>query len=830
MVERGSMLLAITMGGGKTVISIAAVERMMQAGTINRTLVVVPSMLKYQWQAEIQKFTTSPSLVIDGTPQRRQVLYEAADRYPYVIINYEAVVKDWTRVLRLLFDCLVVDECFPAGTMIDTPSGQRGIEQLRAGDVVLNAVGSGVVHRAGNRQAKMLLRVVLDDGSVVVATPGHNFLTREGWLPARLLHRGSECVPTDEAVRMVRSGVPGVPYVSLDGGQALGYWSVLREVLLSEVEDESARVRANARHCTTTFGFRGNDAGVPRQQDAGGEISILRSSAGRVDRGDVASTAGDLEEERQRLSEQAREWHRANRTGGVVAAETQQALGVESRHLLGPTSPRVSDELQGGLGVGVIEAGGRGGRQLAQGGDSSIARREEERHVVFARVDRVEVLEPGHPEFDRLSGGADQVDVFNLEVGGHPSFSVSGLLVHNCSYIKGFRANRSKKIKGLGARCDIKFGLTGQPVENRPEELFSIMEFVDPEVLGGFSRFDRTFIVRDWWGRPKYYRNLPLMHSVVAPAMVRKSREDIADQLPRIVPTTLPIVFTRAEARFYNEIKDRLLIRMDELIEQYGTEFSLTAHYGREDEDNRMKRAQGEVMSMVLALRLACVDIRLVLESAKHYDVRPKDDNGRATDKGIGSQFAWRLMQEGLLTNLPKSSKLTELRGLVNDLLEESDDSKVVIFSTFKGTLRALHEILAPRKSVMFTGDMNARQKDAAKRQFASDTNTRLFLSSDAGGYGVDLPMANYLISVDLPWSTGRFEQRESRIIRISSEFEHINLIATIVRGSIEQRILEMLETKKGIASAFVDGKFNSAGRYDITLSSLTQFLREHEV
>ena len=111
---------------------------------------------------------------------------------------------------------------------------------------------------------------------------------------------------------------------------------------------------------------------------------------------------------------------------------------------------------------------------------------------------------------------------------------------------------------------------------------------------------------------------------------------------------------------------------------------------------------------------------------------------------------------------------------------------------------------------------------------FKDDPNCRLFLSSDAGGYGVDLPEANYLISIDLPWSTGAFEQRESRIIRISSEWEHVSLYTIQATDTIEQRIWDMIAAKHGVSKAFIDGEFNSQGVYVPSLSSLTTFLEEH--
>jgi SNF2 family DNA or RNA helicase len=133
-------------------------------------------------------------------------------------------------------------------------------------------------------------------------------------------------------------------------------------------------------------------------------------------------------------------------------------------------------------------------------------------------------------------------------------------------------------------------------------------------------------------------------------------------------------------------------------------------------------------------------------------------------------------------------------------------------------------------ESVTFMGGMTSQEKDAAKQQFANDPNTRLFLSSDAGGYGVDLPMANHLISYDLPWSAGKLDQRESRIIRLSSEFPHVTVTSFVMRGSIEERQYEMLQEKRLINRAFIDKGYDAQGRYEITLGSLSDFLSSSEV
>lgn len=395
------------------------------------------------------------------------------------------------------------------------------------------------------------------------------------------------------------------------------------------------------------------------------------------------------------------------------------------------------------------------------------------------------------------------------------------VILDEATAIKSFRAKRSKAIKALCKRIPARYALTGQPIENRPEDLFSIMEAVDPNVLGNFEVFDRTFIDRDWYGRPQRYRNLPLLRKRMELAMVRKTRADIQDQLPKVIENVIPVQFSPAEARLYNEIASRLLDKLLDVQGIVGSSFDLFAHYGG-DGDSATMRAQGEIMSRLLALRLVCDDSQLLLHSAELFV------DEKATQ---GSLFASQLKAEGLLDKLPDSSKHKALNELLESLLE-IPENKVVVFSTFKGALRRMQDDLAHLgvRSVQYTGDMNARQKDAAKQQFKTDPDTRVFLSSDAGGYGVDIPEANYLISFDLPWSTGKYEQRESRIIRLSSEWTHVNIISMIVEGSVERRIHDLLASKKGVADAFLDGGYDRKGRFELSLSSLTQFLQESKV
>lgn len=105
--------------------------------------------------------------------------------------------------------------------------------------------------------------------------------------------------------------------------------------------------------------------------------------------------------------------------------------------------------------------------------------------------------------------------------------SWGAIVCDESTQLKGFRSKRSKAVKRLAKDIPVRFALTGTPIENgKPEELFSLMQMVDPEVLGKFDLFDKTFIVRNQWGWVDRYRNLPTLYQRMSEVMVRKRQTD----------------------------------------------------------------------------------------------------------------------------------------------------------------------------------------------------------------------------------------------------------------------------------------------------------------
>jgi SNF2 family DNA or RNA helicase len=394
------------------------------------------------------------------------------------------------------------------------------------------------------------------------------------------------------------------------------------------------------------------------------------------------------------------------------------------------------------------------------------------------------------------------------------------IIADEVTWAKNFRPKRSKRLKRLEA--EYHWGLTGQPVENRAEEVYSIMQWINPDVLGDHERFDRAFIVRNQWGGVRFYRNLPTLHKLLSQHMTRYTRDEVKDQLPAVVEESVLVDFDTAGAKLYRTITKELLQDLEEASSTFGNKFTLWGFYHGQDESGMEMR--GRIMSKLTNLRMLCDHPHLLRISAAYFRDEEKKER-------TGSVYADELQHRGLL-DLHTSPKLDATLDLIGELLQASRKNKIVVFSYFTDMIDILaKETAMMTKSVKFTGKMTTEARDRSKEQFDTDPDTRLFLSSDAGGRGLDLPKANFLVSYDLPWSGGAYAQRKSRIIRLSSQFPEVTVISVLMSDSVEERQYDSLDQKQRIADAVTDGKgINAKGRLNLDLVSLKEFLEERAV
>jgi superfamily II DNA/RNA helicase len=162
----------------------------------------------------------------------------------------------------------------------------------------------------------------------------------------------------------------------------------------------------------------------------------------------------------------------------------------------------------------------------------------------------------------------------------------------------------------------------------------------------------------------------------------------------------------------------------------------------------------------------------------------------------------------------------------IRNILEEDPEHKIVIFCVFRDFGEILRNALPEYRSVAFHGQLTPQAKAASKQQFLTDPSCRIFAASDAGGYGLDLPVASHLINVDYAASAGAQDQRNTRHRRTSSEWPVIYVIDFLVEGTLEERKRDQLGLKRRVASAALDRRGASKdGEIENDVESLTNHL-----
>lgn len=265
-----------------------------------------------------------------------------------------------------------------------------------------------------------------------------------------------------------------------------------------------------------------------------------------------------------------------------------------------------------------------------------------------------------------------------------------------------------------------------------------------------------------------------------------------------------------------------MLTDLDEAQALFGSSFNVLAHYGHEQQwGGAADEIRGRLMAKIGALKMLCSHPDLVKDSAIKFHQM----------NGEGSAYAAGLSDDGHLEGITSSPKLDMLTEYVTAHLDMNPANKVVIFASYVGMLEKIAEALGPERCRLYSGQMDAKTKEDNKIAFNTQEEIRVLISSDAGGYGVDLPAANLLVNYDLPWSSGGAIQRNGRIKRASSTWPTIVIQDMIMKNSIEERQHQALMQKTSIANAVVDGLgIDDDGGVPITLTSLRQFLQTSNV
>lgn len=316
------------------------------------------------------------------------------------------------------------------------------------------------------------------------------------------------------------------------------------------------------------------------------------------------------------------------------------------------------------------------------------------------------------------------------------------LIVDEAQRIRNWRTKTAEAVKAVPSRHT--FVLTGTPLENRLEDLYSIMQLVDPHILGPLWRFMSDFHIVNERGKVTGFRNLSKLRRRTAPVMLRRDRELVSDQLPPRIKTQLDVPMTTRQVELHNA--------------------GLSAAASIASIARKRPLTPGEekrLMSALQQVRMAC------------------DAAGLVDKETVGSP------------------KLEELEHLLQELVLGTD-RKAVIFSEWE-KMTAMAEEVA-RKLGLGTarlhGGVPTHKRDSLLESFRKDSKVQLLFSTDTGSTGLDLQHASLLINLDLPWNPAFLEQRIARLHRLGQK-EPVQVILLLADNSYEQRVALLLESKR---------------------------------
>ncbi|MCC6820073.1 MAG: DEAD/DEAH box helicase, partial [Verrucomicrobia subdivision 3 bacterium] len=320
--------------------------------------------------------------------------------------------------------------------------------------------------------------------------------------------------------------------------------------------------------------------------------------------------------------------------------------------------------------------------------------------------------------------------------------------------IKNWNTQTAQAIKRLKSRY--AFILTGTPIENRIDELYSLMDFLEPRALGPLFRFNRDFYQFDERGRPAGYCDLARLHERIAPYMLRRRKSDVETELPDRTDRQHFVKLTPKQQQVYDDHHD-VVARLASIAKRR----PLT------------KQEQDRLMMHLAMMRMVC-DTPYILD--------PK------------------------VRDCPKLAELEKV-------LEECRDNpgvKVIVFSEWERMLELVRDLCRRLKLgfAWHTGSVPQQRRRGEINAFKTDANCRVFLSTDSGSTGLNLQNASVVVNCDLPWNPAKLEQRIARAWR-KHQTRAVTVINLVAEGTIEHNMLVTLANKQALSDGVLDRRGN---------------------
>lgn len=357
------------------------------------------------------------------------------------------------------------------------------------------------------------------------------------------------------------------------------------------------------------------------------------------------------------------------------------------------------------------------------------------------------------------------------------------LILDEAQRVKNFETKTAAAVKRLNAKHVLV--ITGTPIENKLIDIYSIMSILDPHFFGPLWEFSYQHCLFDPDKPNKIngYYDLQKLNKNLEEVLIRREKRKVLDQLPNLRQINIPINLSPLQAEMHGSFASGIakIIR-----KKFLTPYDLQ-----------------RLMLLLANMRMVCDSTYLI------------DDE----------------------TN--ESPKLDELKYILLEKLDiANNDIKIIIFSEWIKVHKLIGKMLRDHNIgfVELNGKVPVKMRGALIKKFETNPASKIFLSTEAGGSGLNLQMADTLINFELPWNPAKKNQRIGRIDRLGQKSNKLTVYNLITRKSIEQQIATGLLVKQNLfegvlntssGTDFVD--FSKRGRSQF-IDQLEEFIDTTEM
>ena len=349
------------------------------------------------------------------------------------------------------------------------------------------------------------------------------------------------------------------------------------------------------------------------------------------------------------------------------------------------------------------------------------------------------------------------------------------LILDEAQRIKNYETKTASSIKRLLAKHTLV--ITGTPIENRLIDIFSIVSALDPYFFGPLWEFSYQHCLFDPEKTNKIngYYNLQALNVRLSEILIRREKRNVLDQLPNVQQIDIPVELSPQQAEYHASCAKSIASIIRKKF--------LTAY--------DMQKLQ----QLLARMRMVCDSTYLI------------DDR----------------------TNI--SPKMEELKNILIDQFDLSNTKrKVIIFSEWVKVHKLIGQLLRQNKIgfVELTGKVPVKSRGDLIKKFENNPECCVFLSTEAGGAGLNLQVADTLINFELPWNPAKKNQRIGRIDRLGQKSGNLTIYNMITRNSIEQQIAAGLLVKQSLFDGVLDSGSN-VDYVDFSSKGRSQFIDQLE-